>query len=669
MARAASVFTLQALLLAGAQQQQPQKISPPKWLPDDGKDLFNDIEADERVYGDAACENREKLLKFMAGKGEKDAAEYRYRTLFGLGLCEFRKERFDLSQKRLDSAISELNAPSEDALLKNPNLAPTVLLKQSASFMSKYEVSQAGTQLRRCREVLDRNLKQVIKMVHSQMPKGAPPVEKMLEELPGLGKTGQFLPMIIKQVPMLGESFALAELVDNSLDALDKRMSASDSSLKGKRSRLEQSKGFGKGGSLLYVRALVTDAIIGADRLSAAQELLSSGVSKAFLKEAASLEKAVGLIKRSKPGTGCKDDKGLESTCNALQKVADIQSNTFGETRVVVIKGKKQALEVCSTNANVGILLATKDGATLTIAGQTDSVQLPAGKPVVFDFCQEASLESDGLVPVLFAQAWHPEFAAVERTTEIRARKDSFGLSEDEVKAVTKVVNDNAKKSWEKSAKLWRADSSSLANIQQAFKSQDDSKQKEKNAAQEASLQAAEAGDEERKKALEELEKKREAKRQAAARAEEKRLARKKQLEEEKAKRDPWLNFPEVISAEAKLQELRESRRDANAKLEFDLSTQLTKDISAAERTLKKTIKKAKKVYEKDGVVPTGPASSEEQEKPDTSSSEKVTTLKKQLEEVKEKKAKATEAENFKEAKQLKKEQQELEEQLRKLEL
>lgn len=667
MARAASVLTLQALLLAGAQQQQPQKISPPKWLPDDGKDIFNDIEADEHFYGDAACENREKLLKFMAGKGEKDAAEHRYRTLFGLGMCEFRKERFDLSQKRLDSAISELNAPSEDALLKNQNSAPTVLLKQSASLMAKYEVSQAGTQLRRCREVLDRNLKQVVKMVHSQMPKGAPPVEKMLEELPGLGKTGQFLPMIIKQVPMLAESFALAELVDNSLDALDKRMAASDYSLKGKRSRLEQSKGFGKAGSLFYVRALVTDAIIGADRFSTAQELLSSGVSKAFLKEAASVEKAVSLIKRSKPGTGCKDDKGLESTCNSLQKVADIHSNPFGETKVLVIKGKKQALEVCSTNANVGILLAAKDGATLTIAGQTDSVQLAAGKPVVFDFCQEASLESDGLVPILFAQAWHPEFAAVERTTEIRARKESFGLSEDEVKAVTKVVNDNAKKSWEKSAKLWRADSSSLANIQQAFKSQDNAKQKEKEAAQEASSQAAEAGDEERKKALEELEKKREAKRQAAAQAEAKRLARKKQLEEEKAKRDPWLNSPEVLAAEAKLQELRESRRDANAKLEFDLSTQLTKDISAAERALKKTIKKAKKAYEKDGVVPSGPASSEE--KSDTSSNKKVAILKKKLEEVKEKKAKATEAENFKEAKQLKKEQQELEEQLRKFEL
>merc|ERR1712151_971079 len=85
------------------------------------------------------------------------------------------------------------------------------------------------------------------------------------------------------------------------------------------------------------------------------------------------------------------------------------------------------------------------------------------------------------------------------------------------------------------------------------------------------------------------------------------RLQRKKQLEEERAKRDPWLSFPAVLEAEKKIEELKEARRDANAKLEFDLSTQLTKDISAAERDLKKAIKKAKKEHKKGG---TGAAAS-----------------------------------------------------------
>merc|ERR1712070_25181 len=82
-----------------------------------------------------------------------------------------------------------------------------------------------------------------------------------------------------------------------------------------------------------------------------------------------------------------------------------------------------------------------------------------------------------------------------------------------------------------------------------------------------------------------------------------KKAERKKQLEQERANRDPWLNDPTVLEAEKKLEELKEARRDANAKLEFDLTSQLTKDISAQERTLKKVTKAAKKAYKKGGGV------------------------------------------------------------------
>merc|ERR1712232_378305 len=117
----------------------------------------------------------------------------------------------------------------------------------------------------------------------------------------------------------------------------------------------------------------------------------------------------------------------------------------------------------------------------------------------------------------------------------------------------------------------------------------------------EAKRKDDEANDDERKKNLEMLEQKRAQKRQQQEEAEKKRIARKKQLEEERANRDPWLNDPTVMEAQKKLDDLKEARRDANAKLEFDLTSQLTKDISAAERELKKATKAARKAHKKGG--------------------------------------------------------------------
>lgn len=425
----------------------------------------------------------------------------------------------------------------------------------------------------------------------------------------------------------------------------------------------------------MFVRALTTEpVVVPADRLEAAKELISGGATKALLEEAASAEKGVTLLKRSKEAAGCKD---LAKTCKALQKVVDIQTNAFGETRLLIVKaGKKQPLDSCSTNANVGIVVAAKDGAKLTVAGVAEPVELKAGEPAVFDFCREASLEAESKTPVLFAQGWHPEFAAVERTSELRARASTFGLSENDLKAVTKAVNDFAKKSWDKSAKQWRSGSDGLERLRSAFKAEVESKRSAEEAAAEAKRAAEEADDEERKRGLEELEKKREEKRRKAAEAEEKRKRRKQQLEEERAKRDPWLLFPEVLAAEKHVEELKEARRDANAKLEFDLSTQLTKDIAAAERALKKAIKQAKKTYKKTGTVPqaSAPADAEKGEaaggeKAENAQEKDLATLKKELEDVKQQKAAASKAENFKEAKRLRELQKELEASISKLEL
>mmetsp|Transcript_33162 Transcript_33162/g.72311 ORF Transcript_33162/g.72311 Transcript_33162/m.72311 type:complete len:682 (-) Transcript_33162:146-2191(-) len=657
-----------------ANAQQPQKMEPPRWLSDDGKDLFNDLEAEAQQYGELACETREKLLKHMFGKSERDATDHRARVLIGLGVCEFKKAAFDKAKKRLASAISELNLPNEDMVMQNPQLAPYGLMQRAAEYMEKFEVTQAGTALRRAREVVDRNMKKMLKGIHKQLEQQqgkAPPLEALIEELPGYGKSGQILPMLVTQVPLLKSDLGFAETLDDELSNLDSRIAAMNPASKAKRDRLGVSHGQSKGGSLLYARALPADSVIQATRLADAKALES--IVAALKEEAAAAEKAASttLLKRTQAGPGCKEGKGFTKTCAALQKIPDVQSNGFGETRLIQLKaGKSQTLDMCTTNANIGILLSPKEGVTVTVTTKAGPTVQPleAGVPMGVDFCLETKLQAEAALPVLFAQAWHPEFAAVERTSELRGRAKSFGLSEDQVKAVTKVVNDHAKKNWEKTADKFRKGSPLIEDMKGKLKAEVDEKlAKEAEAAKASTSEEDEVAEEERKKKLEELERKRQEKAKKAAEEEEKRRRRKQLMEEERAKRDPWLNTPEVRAVETKLEELKEARRDANAKLEFEESTQLTKDISAAERELTKTIKKAKKGWKKRGGAP--PPETEETQKPAKEEGPSAAALKSQLEEVKRKKKEASVAEEYTEAKRLKKEQIELEEKIRKLEL
>merc|ERR1712224_101590 len=100
------------------------------------------------------------------------------------------------------------------------------------------------------------------------------------------------------------------------------------------------------------------------------------------------------------------------------------------------------------------------------------------------------------------------------------------------------------------------------------------------------------------------------------------------------------------LEAAKKLADLKEARRDANAKLEFDLTSQLTKDISAAERTLKKVTKKARKAYKKGGGEAAASASSDEKaEEKGGGSSDRIGELKKKIADVKKEKAEAAENE------------------------
>lgn len=46
-------------VLVGLAAAQPRKqgMDAPKWLDDDGKELFNDVESDENSYGILECKN------------------------------------------------------------------------------------------------------------------------------------------------------------------------------------------------------------------------------------------------------------------------------------------------------------------------------------------------------------------------------------------------------------------------------------------------------------------------------------------------------------------------------------------------------------------------------------------------------------------------------------
>jgi hypothetical protein len=644
--------------------QQPQKIPPPKWLSDEGKDLFNDVEDDATYFGDSACEAREKLLKLMAGKGgkgEEDATDHRVRVLLGLGLCEIRKSNWDKATLRFESTLSEMNAPSDDALLKNQRFAPFVLMKQATTALKRWEIGQGATQLRRCSEVIRRNIKNVLKSLHKQSEQQqgqgtVPPLEMLTAEIVGYGKTGQYLPMLVKQFPILKQDLQQAEVLEEALDRLDDQMSSVDPTMKDKRKKLDVSKGKSQNGSLMYVRALLS-ASPGTIQTAIEEELIAFGATAAFVKEISEGSKSGALIKRTKSGPLC---ESMPETCAALLKIPDIHSNGFGETRVVNVKpGKAQNLDSCTTNANVGVLVAAGIGVSAKI-GRGAPFNLEVGKPVVVDFCSEVELSSSAVGKVMFAQAWHPEFAAVERTTELRARAKAFGLSEDEAKAAIQTVNDHAKKSWEKAAEKWRRSSLVFQKVKEHLQAEKEMLQSKKLEAEEAKRKAEETDDDERKHNLAELERKRAEKKRKEEEAEQKRLQRKKQLEAERANRDPWLLDPVVREAEQKLADLKEARRDANAKLEFDLSTQLTKDISSQERVLKKAIKTAKKEHKKEGGTNTNKAAASETSK---------IAIQKELKEVKKLKDKASQAEDFKEAKRLKDREKELEAQLQKIEL
>merc|ERR1712187_678100 len=113
-------------------------------------------------------------------------------------------------------------------------------------------------------------------------------------------------------------------------------------------------------------------------------------------------------------------------------------------------------MAVCDTNANLMILMPLGGGLQLTVDKDAPK-DLEADTAVVVDHCLALSLKSSRATAGLLPEVWHPEFATIERTTEVRDRAKNWGLKEDEVRELTKDINAHGKKGWEKVMKKWSA--------------------------------------------------------------------------------------------------------------------------------------------------------------------------------------------------------------------
>eukprot|EP00928_Gymnodinium_smaydae_P015694 TRINITY_DN15811_c0_g1_i1.p1 TRINITY_DN15811_c0_g1~~TRINITY_DN15811_c0_g1_i1.p1 ORF type:complete len:688 (-),score=282.46 TRINITY_DN15811_c0_g1_i1:48-2060(-) len=631
----------------------------PKWIPAEAKDLFGELDEIQAsgkaaVYGEEACDVRARLLKLLGPVTGPEKGQIMLMVLGGLGHCELRKRNFAAATRRFESAISEMNAPSEEALMQHPQAANIVLLKNAGVHMKKLDASRSAVEIRRARTLSIRERAKSIKNIakHNKVPAGQESVfvQQIMEKAKAGGQEAVQVKPIVGMINSIDSG---VDLIDELLKDVDLKVIGNDEAQKKKRQRLQSSAG-------PHVPAVLMNGVVDAEHMAFAASIAEK--AKDIAKEVADAKDLTAqqrmLLKRAKDGAGCEK---LPVTCKAVKEVPDLGTNPFGETRIVALKkDKKQSLDLCETNANVLLLLPLDAGVSLTVGDEAPR-SLEAQVPVVVDHCLPLSLVAASGASVLSAQAWHPEYSNIERTTEVRERASKWNLKEDDVKEITKNLNAHSKKGWEKALKQWQA-SPVAEGLRNRLEAEENAKRQQKEAAEKEAEEKAKSEDQDRKKALEELERKRAAKREAEAKKEKERLERKARMEAEKAKKDPWLLDPTVKEAEEKLEELKQERRDANAKLEFDVTKQLTKDINAQERALAKAIKKAKKAYKKNGGV--APAADKDAapekkkaEKGASSGGAELAEAEKKLADLKKRKEKAAEDENFKLAKQLKQEQ------------
>eukprot|EP00927_Polykrikos_kofoidii_P045873 TRINITY_DN3_c0_g1_i2.p1 TRINITY_DN3_c0_g1~~TRINITY_DN3_c0_g1_i2.p1 ORF type:complete len:645 (-),score=158.69 TRINITY_DN3_c0_g1_i2:105-2039(-) len=631
-------YSLAKLLLlwsGGASAQQQQQL--PTWLPADVRELMGEIDGmkGDDFFGEEVCTMRKDLVKKLSMVDHKMIGQVRASTLYEVGFCDLSKSDYASALRRFESAFGELNAPSDEALMQNLQGAPFVLMKHAAKALKNHQVGEAGVALRRMTNIQSRNWDSILKSVMKQhkIPK---------EGLP------QVLPQIMKEKFAI-QHHAISERVEKLLQALDSKI-VTDKLDRDRQKRLVSV----AGGSLAYLPALPMEALAEASMLPWAAKL-ADDIPK-FLKEAnaAKLSKHASVMKRTKKGAEC---NSLSKLCESLGNIPEVATNGFGESRLLVLKaGKKQKLDLCESNANLGVLMSLN--AVVTVNVKSESATLEERKSLVFDLCSESTVssEADGAL-VLLVQAWHPEVASIERTTFIRSiGVANWKFSEDDVKEVTKVVNSAAKKEWDANLKVWRAGSTLAKTLREKLSAEESEKQEEKRATEGAQEAEKQANDAELKAARDELERKRRDKQdEKDAKINEKKkkqdAANQKLLE-----REPWRADYRVVEAKEKLWAAQEERRDANNKMEFDESTRLTKEVSKLERKVESATEKARKYYAKHGHVKVKGGKEASTEKGDRGSKDSASDLKAQLKKLELQKEKAVSDENYKEAARLKKE-------------
>jgi len=602
-----------------------------KWMPDEAMETFIKLTEAEKVgeqYNEENCfVLRPKLLKQIQLVTVKESDHYRYKFLKELSMCHFVAGNYEKAKKCLDSSFAEMNFQVEE-LLYSIEMAPMYYVSKTLDYLAAHQLTRAATASRRAKEGAERIVKKMIKGAHkmashnagdkasNQAKKNAkkvlPTLDELMSEASGFGVTGDFLPRFLNESTYGSDTVILrgeiptARQIALAVDILESKIDSFAPENKMKRKNLNTTTALGsQSGAMMYVRGMMTDAIVLPDRLMAAQEM-KKGVIPSFMEEAAAKDAPLTLLKNSFQGTGClNEEKGMQKTCKALMKINDVVTNVFGATRIIIVKpNKPTVLESCNTNANVAILIAAKDGVIVKVKQTKKNItneapsNLVAGSPFVFDSCREVQISATEKTPVLLATAWHPEFAGVERNVEIRSRAKYFTHSAEETKELTESVTRFTKTKWEKSGLLWRHGSAVLDSMVASLKKGEADRARAVVKKQEKDLrrEVAKREDGDQKKQI--LEEKRaarrkqeeEAKKEAASKAPTKTKTKvKKEKEDPDA---PWMLYPNVLVAQGTVIELKEA-----AAAQIAVNPQMESAIRKAERELGGEVQAAKKAY------------------------------------------------------------------------
>merc|ERR1712228_187028 len=166
-------------------------------------------------------------------------------------------------------------------------------------------------------------------------------------------------------------------------------------------------------------------------------------------------------------------------------------------------------------------------------------------------------------------------------------------------------ANDAAKKSWEKTAKQWREGSTLGPALAEKIKDGEKSAAEAKEKEEEDKKKAEADADGTLQAAREEVARKRAEKEAALKEKKDEKKKRHEEVRRKEVEAEPWRLDYRVLAAKEKLEALKDERRDANLKMEFDESTRLTKEVSKAERKYESAMEKAQKHYKKHGSVKT----------------------------------------------------------------